>query len=101
MAERKTKKKTSSFRIGKVLKKRIDLPVGGALGRNVREPKWLAAIRGYFVGSWLELREVQWTNRRSSISLTLAVVVFTLIIVAFTFAIDSGFEQLFKGVIIK
>ncbi|HXH27124.1 MAG TPA: preprotein translocase subunit SecE [Candidatus Acidoferrum sp.] len=84
-----------------LLSKEVQLPVKGALGKSVHTPRWLRVFGGYFVGSWQELREVSWPNRRATWGLTFAVLLFTFVLVAFIFGIDTGFEQLFKGVIIK
>ncbi|HEV2412287.1 MAG TPA: preprotein translocase subunit SecE, partial [Candidatus Saccharimonadales bacterium] len=50
----------------------------------------------YFKGAWQELKEVTWPNRKMSIQLTLAVIVFTLLLSAVIAALDFGFEQLVK-----
>ena len=84
-----------------LLRKEVRLPVKGVLAKSVHTPRWLRAFVGYFTGSWQELREVNWPNRRATWSLTFAVLLFTFVLVAFIFGIDTGFEQLFKGVIIK
>lgn len=85
----------------KLLKKRFDLPVKGRLGQTVRMPKWLKAIGAYFVGSWQELREVSWPTRRATWGLTTAVIMFTLLMAIFVLALDYGFEQLFKRLILR
>jgi preprotein translocase SecE subunit len=83
-----------------VLSKRVELAKGKTLGRDVKMPKWLKAFFGYFSGSWRELRQVRWPNRRASWSLTLAVIIFTLAMVALILILDYAFEQLFKQVIL-
>lgn len=84
----------------KLLQRRVNLPVKGSLAKNVHAPKWLRAVGVYFVGSFIELREVQWPNRKATWSLTLAVIVFTLIISGLILGLDYIFEQLFKRVIL-
>lgn len=84
----------------RVLKRRIDLAKGKTLGRDVRMPKWLRAIGGYFKGAVEELRLVKWPTRKATWSFTVAVITFTLATTAFILALDYGFEQLFKQVIL-
>ena len=84
----------------RVLSKRVELTKGNTLGRDVKMPRWLKAFFSYFSGSWRELRQVRWPNRRASWGLTLAVIIFTLVMVIFILALDYGFEQLFKQVIL-
>lgn len=84
-----------------LLKRRVTLfPAKGHLAKNVRAPKPLRAIGGYFVGSFKELREVQWPNRRATWGLTLAVIIFSAVIAAFILGLDFIFELLFKRIIL-
>lgn len=85
----------------RTLSKRVDVAKGNkTLGRDVKAPKWLKAIGGYFKGSWQELRQVRWPTRRATWGLTTAVIMFTVILTAFILGLDYGFEQLFKQVIL-
>ena len=92
--------KTSSGEKTGLLKRRINLPVKGKLAKNVRAPKPIRAAGGYFVGAYRELRQVQWPNRRATWGLTLAVMVFTLVLAGFILGLDFGFEQLFKRILL-
>lgn len=83
-----------------LLKKRVSTPGKGKLGKTVKAPRWLGAIGGYFAGAWRELREVRWPTRRATWGLTLAVIIFTLVMTGFVLGLDFGFEQLFKGIIL-
>jgi preprotein translocase subunit SecE len=56
----------------------------------------LAKIGGYFKGSWTELRQVRWPDRKATWSLTLAVLLFTGFFLALIVLLDDGFNQLFK-----
>jgi preprotein translocase SecE subunit len=85
---------------GKLLQRRINLPIKGKLAKNARAPKWLRAIGGYFVGSFMELRAVQWPNRKATWSLTLAVIIFTVVLAGLILGLDYLFEQLFKRIIL-
>lgn len=57
-------------------------------------------IGRYFTGAWRELRQVKWPTRKASIQLTFAVVVFTAVMMGFIVALDTGFEQLVKRIIL-
>lgn len=59
----------------------------------------LTRLGGYFKGSWQELRQVRWPNRRTTWSLTLAVLAFTAFFVALVVALDAGFQLLFERLI--
>jgi preprotein translocase SecE subunit len=98
-AQAKKEKKPS--KVGAVLNKRVgSKKAETGLKRDVKTPGWLKAIGGYFTGSYRELRQVKWPNRRASWSLTFAVLVFTAVLVVFILSLDYGFEQLFKKVIL-
>ncbi len=99
----KTKAKESEKKPSKIkaaLNKRVEVTPGKHLKKDVKAPKWLRAIGDYFVGSYKELRQVKWPTRRATWSLTLAVILFTAALILFIIAIDYGFEQLFKQVIL-
>lgn len=92
--------KPSKGRLKKLLTARVDVVQKGKLARDVKAPRWLRAFGGYFKGSWQELKQVRWPNRRATWSLTLAVILFTTFFIALILALDYGFEQLFKQVIL-
>jgi preprotein translocase SecE subunit len=87
-------------KVSTLLGKRVGKKAESGLSKDVKMPKWLRAIGGYFVGSYQELRQVKWPNRRASWSLTFAVLIFTAALVVFILSLDYGFEQLFKKVIL-
>jgi len=60
---------------------------------------FIAKIGRYFKGSWLELRQVRWPNRKATWSLTLAVILFSAAFVALILLLDFGFDNLFKLII--
>jgi preprotein translocase SecE subunit len=95
-----SKEEKAPSKAKRVLTKRVELTKGKTLSRDVKMPRWLKAFFGYFSGSWRELRQVRWPNRRATWGLTLAVIIFTLAMVAFILLLDYGFEQLFKQVIL-
>ena len=59
-----------------------------------------ARIGGYFKGAWVELRQVRWPNRRTTWSLTLAVLVFTAFFVVLIVLLDSLFSYIFNHLIV-
>ena len=59
----------------------------------------LFAIGGYFKGSWGELRQVRWPNRRSAWGLTLAVLLFTGFFFILIVLLDASFKQLFNFIL--
>lgn len=56
----------------------------------------LRAIANYFKGSWYELTQVRWPDRKSTWGMTGALVAFTLFFVIVVLLFDYGFAQLFK-----
>jgi len=57
--------------------------------------KILSLIGGYFKGSWVELRQVRWPDRKATWSLTFAVLLFTIFFVVMIVLLDAGFKYLF------
>lgn len=65
--------------------------------------KWTKPFRsfgGYFKGAWVELRQVRWPDRKSSWSLTLAVILFSLFFALVILGLDWVFSYLFKEVLL-
>jgi len=56
----------------------------------------LRPIGRYFKGSWYELTQVRWPDRKSTWGMTGALVAFTLFFVVVILLCDYGFAQLFK-----
>lgn len=67
--------------------------------KKKRIVKALKAIGGYFKGSWAELKQVRWPNRRSTWGMTAAVIVFTAFFVGLIVLLDFAFSQLFNLII--
>ena len=61
--------------------------------------KVLRAIGGYFKGSWTELKQVRWPNRKSTWGMTAAVLLFSGFFVVLITLLDIGFDELFKLII--
>jgi len=68
--------------------------------RRAKAPRFLRAIGSYFAGSWRELRQTTWPNRRSSWSLTMAVITFTIVLMVFIVAVDYLFDFIFKELVL-
>lgn len=62
--------------------------------RGSRNP--FRPIANYFKGSWYELTQVRWPDRKSTWGMTGALVAFTLFFVIVVLLFDYGFAQLFK-----
>ena len=62
--------------------------------RHKRNP--LHPIMDYFSGSWYELTQVRWPDRRSTWGMTGALVLFTLFFVVIILMFDYVFAELFK-----
>ena len=60
----------------------------------------LIALAGYFKGSWQELRQVRWPNRRASWGLTLAVLIFTGFFTLLIVALDAGFQYILNRILL-
>lgn len=62
--------------------------------RKFKNP--LAPLGRYLKGSWYELRQVRWPDRRATWGMTGALIVFTLFFVIVILLLDAGFSYLFK-----
>lgn len=59
-----------------------------------------ARIKDYFAGAWFELRQVRWPDRKSTWSMTGALLLFTAMFVIFILLIDALFRYIFELIII-
>ena len=59
------------------------------------------AIKDYFVGAWVELKQVRWPTRRATWSLTFAVLVYTAFFVLLVILLDVAFKYLFDVILGK
>lgn len=55
----------------------------------------------YFINSFRELRQVTWPNRKETINLTFAVLMFSLVFGSVVALVDYGFDKLFQKILIK
>lgn len=60
-----------------------------------------SATPSYFANSLRELKLVDWPSRRQALSLSMAVIVFSVAIAIFVQLLDFGLGKLFKEVILK
>ena len=79
--------------------------------KKIQAPAWLKTIGKPFVfvfgpigryvkGSFAELKQTKWPNRKSAWILTLAVIVFAVLFAAIILAIDQLFDLVVKNVIL-
>jgi hypothetical protein len=61
----------------------------------------LVAFGRYIKGSWRELQQVRWPDRRSTWGMTGALLAFTLFFVILILVMDYGFSELFKLIMSK
>jgi preprotein translocase subunit SecE len=54
------------------------------------------AMRDYFVGAWVELRQVRWPNRRATWGMTMAVLAFTAFFILLILLLDALFKYVFQ-----
>lgn len=58
--------------------------------------KTLKPVVTYFKESWQELRQVRWTDRRTTWGMTLAVIGFSVFFIVLIVLLDLGFQKLFE-----
>ena len=69
---------------------------------NVRRKGFIGTMKsigGYFVGAWVELRQVRWPTRRATWGLTVAVIFFSLFFVGMIIGLDAIFKSLFEVIL--
>ena len=72
---------------------------GDKLVRRTRNPFF--AIWRYLKGSWYELRQVRWPDRRTTWAMTGALLLFTAFFVVVILLLDAGFQYLFNIILRK
>ncbi len=60
-----------------------------------------SAMLRYVKGSWHELRQVRWPDRRATWGMTIAVILFTLFFSVIILILDGIFQLLFKEILLK
>lgn len=56
----------------------------------------LRTLTGYFRGSWQEIKQVRWPDRRTTWSMVGALIIFTVALFLVIILLDYGFAWLFK-----
>lgn len=89
------KKSTKSSKSAKTVAKKpaTATTTEGDSARNSRNP--FSAIGRYLQGAWHELRQVRWPDRKSTWSMTGALLAFTGFFVVVILLLDAGFEYIF------
>ena len=60
---------------------------------------FLIKFGGYFKGSWVELKQVRWPDRKATWGMTAAVLLFTGFFAILIVLLDAGFNALFNLII--
>ena len=91
-------------KVTKKLKKEVHLPIslpdnklGATLGA---QRSFSLPFLNYFKNSWAELKRVTWPNRKESVRLTIAVILFTAVFTAITAVADAGFSWVVERVLL-
>lgn len=104
MAQKSAEKEASAPAVEKASSKKTvkkDKPTRKKLPKAIRVPLTpFIAFGKYLKGSWQELRQVRWPNRRATWALTLAVILFTVFFVIIIVALDAAFKALFERIIL-
>jgi preprotein translocase SecE subunit len=89
--------------IPKLKKSKISKPIVDFLKLLFKPIIWLGRmfVPNYFKHSFKEIRLVTWPNWKESRQLTIAVVLFALILCIIVSLIDLGLDKIFKKVILK
>lgn len=59
----------------------------------------LAKVGGYLKGSWQELKNVRWPDRKATWSMVFAILIFSAFFILLITLLDIGFDELFKLII--
>lgn len=93
-------KKTTKKAVATEPTKKSTKKISGAKAARVAASPATGLVR-YIKGSWYELRQVRWPNRRATWGMTLAVIGFTLFFSVVILLLDGAFQWLFKEVLLK
>ena len=106
-APKKRRLKSGASSVSKPIKKafhngrqeyHIPLPdnkTGRVLGKRVR------IIPKYFRESWVELKQVVWPDRKTTVKLTTAVIIFAIVFGIAITIVDFGLDKLFRILILE
>lgn len=68
--------------------------VNNSIIKKILKP--FKALGGYIKGSFLELRQVVWPNRKSTWAMTLAVIMYSALLILLVVILDSFFRWIIK-----
>lgn len=85
-------------RISKIKVPRIPMP--GFLKFNIPLPKPIKKVFSYVKNSFIELKQVQWPNRKLSVNYTISVIIFSVIFSLILTGLDWVFSELVKKVLL-
>lgn len=88
----------------KVPVRRLSGPLGKAkskAGKGLLGKIGRVLVPKYFRNSWVELKQVTWPDRRQTMRLTFAVIVFATIFGIAIAIVDYGLDKLFKELLLK
>lgn len=92
---RPSKKEVASKPTRKVARKPASIPAKDAPA--ILRP--FIALGRYFKGAWAELREVRWPTRRATWGLTVAVIIFSIVLGVLILLLDALFKFLFEQIL--
>ncbi len=95
LSSKKTTKKSEVTTSTKKVKK-----LSGSKAAKVAASPITGLVR-YIKGSWYELRQVRWPNRKATWGMTLAVIGFTLFFSVIILLLDGAYQWLFKEILLK
>jgi len=96
-----TKKARKPLHKARTLAKReyyIPLPDNKA-GAFLNKPRKL--LPGYFRESWDELKQVAWPDRRTTVKLTTAVLIFAVVFGVLIAIVDWGLDKVFRSLLLQ
>ncbi len=96
LSSKKTTKKSEVSTPAKKQGKKIS---GGKAAKAAASP--ITGLVRYIKGSWYELRQVRWPNRKATWGMTLAVIGFTLFFAVIILLLDAAYQWLFKEILLK
>lgn len=69
--------------------------------KNKKAKKEKKQKDSYLKGAWYELRQVRWPNRSNTWQMTIAVIIFSLILAGVVLLLDLLFQYLFNRIILQ
>jgi preprotein translocase subunit SecE len=94
----KSIKKIAGISITGKKKNDLDGKKNSSKKRRLNPFRLITGLFRYIKSSILELRKVTWPTRSETIKFSISVFIFSAVVAAFIFAIDFGFNELFKKV---